>query len=183
MVGPLRVIDRLRVGSQETIYRVFDPRRGCEALLRQLSPQASRELSAEFYQRFSRACSISHRNVAATLEVLSVGGTPAACRMGGGLASGRMGINGHGTRCLASPRHPGDSGLEGGSRPGIMPWQPPRTAHSAHGTRRPENRWIGEPPWLTGCEELASYASDLAALGRIAAGWLAAGSQAQDNCA
>src|SRR5205823_11007817 len=36
MLGPVRVIDRLRMTSLETVYRVFDPRRGTEAVLRHL---------------------------------------------------------------------------------------------------------------------------------------------------
>src|SRR5207302_5919463 len=34
MLGPVRVVDRLRVTPRETVYRVFDPRRGREAVLR-----------------------------------------------------------------------------------------------------------------------------------------------------
>ena len=34
MLGPVRVIDRLRATPLEAVYRVFDPRRGTEAVLR-----------------------------------------------------------------------------------------------------------------------------------------------------
>src|SRR5207253_443967 len=37
MLGPVRVIDRLRVTVHETVYRVFDPRHGREAVLRHLA--------------------------------------------------------------------------------------------------------------------------------------------------
>src|SRR5262249_16755652 len=34
MLGPVRVIDRLRATPRETVYRVFDPRRGSDSVLR-----------------------------------------------------------------------------------------------------------------------------------------------------
>src|SRR5205823_9297687 len=37
VLGPVRVIDRLRTTPREAIYRVFDPRRGQEAVLRHLA--------------------------------------------------------------------------------------------------------------------------------------------------
>src|SRR5262249_33517077 len=37
MVGPVRVVDRLRVTPRELVYRVFDPRRGEDAVLRWLA--------------------------------------------------------------------------------------------------------------------------------------------------
>src|SRR5207253_1882963 len=37
VLGPLRVVDRLGVTSQEAVYRIFDPRHGREAILRHLS--------------------------------------------------------------------------------------------------------------------------------------------------
>src|SRR5262249_5112159 len=39
MLGPVRVVDRLRVTAHEAVYRVFDPRRGKEALLRHLAEE------------------------------------------------------------------------------------------------------------------------------------------------
>src|SRR5262249_20410929 len=43
MLGPVRVIDRLRVTALEIVYRVFDPRRGREAVLRHLGAEALRD--------------------------------------------------------------------------------------------------------------------------------------------
>src|SRR5207248_5078852 len=37
MLGPVRVIDRIRATPLETVFRVFDPRRGTEAILRHLA--------------------------------------------------------------------------------------------------------------------------------------------------
>src|SRR5438128_8886337 len=37
VLGPLRVIDRLCVTPRDAVYRVFDPRRGQEAVLRHLA--------------------------------------------------------------------------------------------------------------------------------------------------
>ena len=55
MLGPVRVVDRLRVTPHELVYRVFDPRRGEDAVLRWLAetemedavhPDESRHASA-----------------------------------------------------------------------------------------------------------------------------------------
>jgi hypothetical protein len=80
MLGSLRVIDRLRVTPREAVYRVFDPRRGQEALLRHLA-EAEMEDAVhpdEFRQRFAQAALVQHQNLAATLEVLEIQDRPAA---------------------------------------------------------------------------------------------------------
>jgi hypothetical protein len=77
VLGPLRIIDRVRVGTWETIYRVYDPRRSAEALLRQLSAKASPEQQEEYRERFTKASAVRHAHLAANLEVLEMAGTPA----------------------------------------------------------------------------------------------------------
>ncbi len=77
-VGPLRIVDRLRLTSIETVYRVFDPRRGEEGLLRRLSPSVGSERQAEFRRQFGQASLIRHDNLAETWELLEMDGAPAA---------------------------------------------------------------------------------------------------------
>jgi hypothetical protein len=71
-------VDRLRVTPQEAVYRVFDPRRGSEAILRHLAelPEADAAHADEFRQHFTKA-TLSHPNLAGTIEVLEIAGRPA----------------------------------------------------------------------------------------------------------
>jgi hypothetical protein len=79
VLGPLRVVDRLRVNSQEAVYRIFDPRHGREAILRHLSEAEAGVAghAEEFRQGFSDAARIRHPHVAPTLEVLDINDRPA----------------------------------------------------------------------------------------------------------
>src|SRR5262249_25136114 len=79
MLGPVRVIDRLRVTPHEIVYRVFDPRRGQEAVLRHLAEeeQANAIHLGEFRKCFGRAM-MQDPHLAATYEVLDMNGRPAA---------------------------------------------------------------------------------------------------------
>lgn len=78
-IGPFRIMDRIRQTSYESIYRVFDPRRGQEAVVRHLSDEASLDavLPDEFRQRFTRLM-LSDAHVAGVLEVIDLDGRPAA---------------------------------------------------------------------------------------------------------
>jgi len=79
VLGPLRVIDRLRITAHEAVYRVFDPRSSGEAVLRHLT-EAEMEVAGhpeEFRHGFTRAAGIKHPHVATTLEVLDISGRPA----------------------------------------------------------------------------------------------------------
>jgi chromosome segregation ATPase len=90
MLGPVRVIDRLRATQHEAAYRVFDPRRGGEALLRHLAEEDMLDAVRpdEFRQRFTQAM-VPNPHVAATLEVLDIAGRPAVLQeLLSGLASG-----------------------------------------------------------------------------------------------
>jgi chromosome segregation ATPase len=79
VLGPVRVIDRLQATSREAVYRVFDPRRNTEALLRHLAESEMEDAVRpdEFRQRFTAALAVRHPNVAATLEVLEIQDRPA----------------------------------------------------------------------------------------------------------
>src|SRR5262249_48993833 len=80
VLGPVRVVDRLRATAHEAAYRVFDPRSGREAVLRHLSESEARDAvhPDEFRQRFAAAAVVRHPHLAATLEVLEIAGRPAA---------------------------------------------------------------------------------------------------------
>jgi chromosome segregation ATPase len=79
VLGPVRVIDRLQATPREAVYRVFDPRRNAEALLRHLAESEMDDAVRpdEFRQRFAAAAVVRHPNVAATLQVLDIAGRPA----------------------------------------------------------------------------------------------------------
>src|SRR5207248_321902 len=79
VLGPLRVVDRLRVTPCEAVYRVFDPRRNHEAILRYLAEAEIEDAvhPDEFRQRFAQAAALQHPNVAVTFEVLEIQGRPA----------------------------------------------------------------------------------------------------------
>src|SRR5262249_10813034 len=80
VLGPVRVIDRLQATPREAVYRVFDPRRDSELMLRHLAESEMEDAVRpdEFRQRFAAAVDVRHENVAATLEVLDIAGRPAA---------------------------------------------------------------------------------------------------------
>jgi chromosome segregation ATPase len=87
MLGPVRVMDRLRVTARETVYRVLDPRRVSEqaggaegySVLRHLADSEMEDAvhPDEFRQRFAAAARVQHPHLAATLEVLEIQGRPA----------------------------------------------------------------------------------------------------------
>jgi hypothetical protein len=77
-LGPFRVVDRLRQSPHETVYRVFDPRRGQEVLVRHLSEDAALDavLPDEYRQRFTRLM-LPDAHVAGVLDVIDLAGRPA----------------------------------------------------------------------------------------------------------
>ncbi len=176
MLGPVRVVDRLRVTPYEAVYRVFDPRRGQDAVLRHLAEAEMQDAvhPDEFRQRFSQAM-IVHPNLAATLEVLEISGRPAALQEWlTGLPSTEWGL-------LTSA--PGVCfRLLGQAALGLQ------TAHDIglmHGHLQPESLLLtadgilktcgfGEPLWLLGpnVSTPEDVRADLDALGRIVGGWI-----------
>src|SRR5262249_49916113 len=79
VLGPTRVVDRLRATPRETVYRVFDPRAGREMVLRHLAEGEVQDAVRpdEFRQRFAAAATVRHPHLAATLEVIDIAGRPA----------------------------------------------------------------------------------------------------------
>jgi len=178
MLGPVRVIDRLRMTNRETLFRVFDPRRGQEAVLRHLSEDEMHDAVRpdEFRERFRQAC-LAHPHLAATLEVVEIGGRPAA------LQEWVVG--------LPCPDWPPLAAVPGVClrlvKQAAMGLLAVHEAGLVHGHLRdnllfltPEGNLkicgLGEPPWLSGIsDETTDPAADLQALGRIATEWSVAG--------
>jgi hypothetical protein len=188
MLGPLRVIDRLQITLQETVYRVFDPRRNLEALLRHLSESEMEDAVRpdEFRQRFAAAATVQHPNLAAVYEVLDLAGRPAV------LLERLVGMSGSDWPALAAA-------------PGVtfrllnQAALALKQAHEGaliHGHLSADSfvctavgilklTGLGEPLWLASGSPSAdaepSVAGDLAALGRIALGWAATASAARSG--
>jgi hypothetical protein len=180
VLGPVRVIDRLQATPREAVYRVFDPRRSRELLLRHLAESEMEDAVRpdEFRQRFAAASAVRHENLAATLEVLEIADRPAVLQEW---------LHG-----LPSTDWPALAGA-----PGV--WHrllsqaalALHTAHTAgllHGHLHASSFvftrdgvlklcGLGEPRWLAVPapqeSDEPSVASDLAALGHIAAAWAA----------
>jgi hypothetical protein len=87
ILGPVRVVDRLRANDRESVYRVLDPRRPTElgetgeryAILRHLAEEDTADAvhPDEFRQRFGAVARLQHPHLAATYEVLEIHGRPA----------------------------------------------------------------------------------------------------------
>jgi chromosome segregation ATPase len=180
VLGPVRVIDRIRATPHEAVYRVFDPRGGREALLRHLAEAEMFDAVRpdEFRQRFAAAAALAHPNLSATFEVLEINGRPAV------LQEWLSGVPSSEWPALAAA-------------PGVwhrLLTQAAQGLSAAHGAGLTHGRLdassfvlscdgvlklcgLGEPRWLAavpgGDDGDASAAGDLAALGRVAAEWTA----------
>ena len=177
VLGRLRVVDRLRATQRESAYRVFDPDRGAVYLLRHLAEAEMEDAVRpdEFRQRFAAARDAAHPNLAATVEVLEIGGRPAALQEWlTGPPSGdwppEAATPGAWVKLVADAA----AALDAAHRAGLVHGR--LTADSFLIT--PEGLLkvcgFGEPPWLVGGVSATSDptpSADLRALGRIAFGW------------
>jgi hypothetical protein len=176
MLGPVRLIDRLRATPREAVYRVFDPRRGQEALLRHLAEEEMQDAVRpdEFRQRFGAAAAVQHPHLAATLEVLEIAGRPAV------LQEWLTGLPSSDWPALAAV--PGVwYRLVCQAALGLHTLHQAGLAHghlsaglvvlTADGTVKLCG--VGEPVWLAAppVAEEGDAAADLVALGTVAAGW------------
>ena len=187
VLGPLRVIDRLRATACEAVYRVFDPRRNHEALLRHLAESEMDDAvhPDEFRQRFGQAAAVQHPQVAATLELLEINGRP------GVLLEWLTGLPGSDWPALAAV--PGvwfrllnqaALGLHAAHEAGLVHGHLEPGSFVLNGEGGVKLCGLGEPRWLrisphkvdAPAKDLTehqeeSIGGDLAELGRIAAGW------------
>ena len=175
VLGPVRVVDRLRVSPHETVYRVFDPRRGAEAVLRHLAEAEMLDAVRpdEFRERF-RAAVLAHPNVAATLEVLDIAGRPAALQEWlVGLPSTEWpplaAVPGVWYRLLCQAA----LGLHTAHQAGLVHGQLSAAQVVLTNEGIVKICGFGEPPWLAEAAEPGepSVADDLLVLGQIATYW------------
>jgi chromosome segregation ATPase len=175
MLGPVRVVDRIRTTPAETIYRVFDPRCNQEALLRHLNEEEMQDAVRpdEYRQRFAAAAAVRHTHIAATLEMLEIAGRPAVLQ--------------ESLKGLASNEWPPLTGT-----PGVWYRLVNQTflglhaAHQAglvHGHLSAASILLtsdgvlklcrfGEPAWLADASRPESAESDIAALGALVSSWV-----------
>lgn len=176
VVGSLRVIDRLRITPMETIYRVFDPRRGEEVLLRQLSPRADAAQVEDFRHRFAAAARVRHPNLAATLEVVNKEDAPAAVQEWVvGLPSTEWADLAAAPSVWLRLLQQAAAGLAAAHAAGLTHGRlhAGRLLLTEHGELKVCG--VGEPGWLTGDVHTATPHADWQALGKIGDDWLHAG--------
>lgn len=189
VLGPVRVVDRLRVTPHEAIYRVFDPRRAASAdtggnnsprgyaVLRHLAEAEMEDAVRpdEYRQRFAAAVAVQHPNLAATLEVLEIAGRPAVLQewvngLGGADWAELVAAPGICYRLLCQAA----LALQTAHAAGLVHGGLDAAALVLTGDGTLKVRGLGEPAWLH--ESAASAAAardDLCALGRLAQQWLA----------
>jgi len=176
MLGPVRVVDRLRTTSTETIYRVFDPRRNQEAVLRQLSDEEMQDAVRpdEYRQRFSAAARISDEHIAATLEVLEIANRPAVLQEAiKGLPSNEWppltGTPGVWYRLV----NQAFLGLNAAHQAGLVHGHFTANCLLLTAAGVLKLCGFGEPAWLIDTSGKESMEGDIAALGEIVAAWAA----------
>jgi chromosome segregation ATPase len=201
VLGPVRVIDRLPLTPREAAYRVFDPRRNTEALLRHLAESEVEDAvhPDEFRQRFAAATAVQHGNVAGVLEVMEIAGRPAALLewvngLPGSDWPGLAAAPGVWYRVLSQAAMALNAAHEGGLYHGHL--EASSFVLTPDGTVKLTG--LGEPVWLASSRSgepsrtedsparlagpTEDSAADMAALGRIAAVWAttpAAGSKSK----
>ncbi len=180
MLGPVRLIDRLRVTAREAVYRVFDPRRGHEALLRHLAEEEMQDAVRpdEFRQRFTSLAGVHHPNLAETLEVIEVAGRPAVLQewliaLPSGEWPGLAAVPGVWYRLLSQAA----LGLHTLHNAGLTHGRLTADEVVLSADATVKLCGAGEPTWMRvpPSDEEATVADDLKALGTIAAGWLELG--------
>jgi chromosome segregation ATPase len=177
VLGPVRVIDRLQATGHEVVYRVFDPRRNAEALLRHLSEAVMEDAVRpdEFRQRFAAATEVRDAHVAAVLEVLDIAGRPAALSewVSGAPSSdwpAQASAPGAWLRLVQQSAWALHSTHAAGLCHGHL--EPSSFVLTAEGALKLCG--LGEPRWLLGLPDgIESAADDLVAFGQIAADWSA----------
>ena len=177
VLGPFRLIDRLRATPREVVYRVFDPRHGCEAVLRHLAEAEMQDAvhPDEFRQRFAALAALRHPHLLTTLEVLELAGRPAVLQEWlSGLPSGDWpalaAVPGVWYRLLCQTTLGLHTLHQAGLAHGRL--DAGSILLTAEGTVKLCG--AGEPAWLRvpPSEDEGDVAADLAALGAVAAAWL-----------
>jgi hypothetical protein len=181
-----RVIDRVRAGAREAVYRVHDPSRvgqsgraGAESVfvLRHLAEGEMNDAvhPDEFHQRFAAARDAQHVNLETVAEVLEINGRPAVLQeWPAGLFSADWPAFAAHPGCWVRLVSMAAAGIEAAHRQGLI-----------HGRLTPDSfvltpdgvlkvTGFGEPPWLAVGPAITAeptIATDLRALGQVAFGW------------
>jgi chromosome segregation ATPase len=175
MLGSVRIIDRLRSSAHETVYRVFDPRRGTEAVLRHLAEADMTDALKpdEFRQRFAQAM-LNDPHLANTLEVLELGGRPAAMQewLSGLPASDWPPLAAAPGVCYRLLTQAA-KGLATAHQAGVVHGHLSDALLLLTGDGVLKICGLGEPPWLIGVQhdEEPTARDDLRSLGKIASSW------------
>ncbi len=175
MLGQLRIIDRLRSSAHETVYRVFDPRRGVEAVLRHLAESDMTDALKpdEFRQRFAQAM-LNDPHLANTLEVAELSGRPAAVQewLSGLPASDWPPLAAAPGVCYRLLTQAAQ-GLATAHQAGLIHGHLSDSLLLLTGAGVLKICGLGEPPWLSGVQhdDEPTARDDLRTLGKIASGW------------
>jgi len=175
MLGPVRVIDRLRHNAHESVYRIFDPRRGTEAVLRHLSEADMTDAVRpdEFRQRFAQAM-LNDPHLANTLEVTELLGRPAAMQewLSGLPATDWPPLAAAPGVCYRLLTQAAQ-GLAAAHQAGVAHGHLSESLLLLTGDGVLKICGLGEPPWLSSVQhdEEPSSRGDLRSLGKIASGW------------
>jgi hypothetical protein len=174
VLGPVRVVDRVRVSPHETVYRVFDPRRGSEAVLRHLAEAEMQDALRpdEYRQRFAQAI-LADPHVAATFEVLDLQGRPAVLQewLSGLPATDWPPLTAAPGVCYRLLTQAA-LGLAAAHRAGLAHGHLADAHLLLTGDGVLKVCGLGEPPWLHGHGDgEADARADLKALGQIVSGW------------
>jgi hypothetical protein len=178
MLGPVRILDRLRHTAHEAVYRVFDPRRGTEAVLRHLAEADMSDAVKpdEFRQRFKQAM-LNDPHLANTLEVLELSGRPAAVQewLEGLPATDWPPLAAAPGVCYRLLTQAAQ-GLATAHHAGVVHGHLADSMFLLTGDGVLKIRGMGEPPWLSGIQhdEEPTTRDDLRALGKIVSGWCTA---------
>jgi hypothetical protein len=176
VLGPYRVIDRLRVTPHESVYRVYDPNLGREARLRHLSEMEMEDSShpAEFRARFGKAAGMSHPNLQTVFEVTQIDGRPAV------LEDGPEGVSGNDLSAYVAQAevwlclvHQAAVGLQAAHQAGLVHGHLRAGSFVLLADGTLKLCGLGEPAWLvaTARANAADPPGDLRDLGRSVALW------------
>lgn len=175
MLGPIRIIDRLRTNAHETVYRVFDPRRGVEAVLRHLAEADMNDAVRpdEFRSRFTQAM-LNDSHLANTLEVMEISGRPAVMQewLTGLPASDWPPLAAAPGVCYRLLTQAAQ-GLATAHQAGLVHGHLSDTLFLLTADGVLKICGLGEPPWLTGIQhdDEPTVRDDLRTLGNIASSW------------
>ena len=175
MLGAVRVIDRVRQSAHEGVYRVFDPRRGTEAVLRHLSETASADPARadDFRKRFTQAM-LNDPHLANTLDVFDLLGRPAVLQewLAGLPATDWPPLTAAPGVCYRLLTQAAQ-GLATAHQAGVVHGRLSDASLFLTGDGVLKIAGVGEPAWLVGVthDDEPTARADLRMLGTIVSGW------------